>query len=131
MEREDILTTYHRKHVNVDIFYGNVFDQILVFIDRFNMEQVRNLQFYGPQAVDMVNIVKLLSKMPMLERLEFSPFTVSFEGDPKLCDLILTNLKRIKIGSVNCAALKFIAAKQINEVAVNGYRIPCNDDITC
>jgi F-box-like len=123
----DILPSYNRKHVNVDIFYENVFDQITEFIGHFNVAQVRNLKLYGPQTVENGKLLTFLSNMPLLENLDFSPFLVSYETDSKPCEL--NHLKRIHIDSVNCAALKFIVARKLEKIEVHGYRVPKIEDV--
>jgi hypothetical protein len=57
-QRKHYETDYHRKYVNVSIFYSNVFDKISEFSDHFDFSLTKNLQIYGPQSVeihDMMN----------------------------------------------------------------------------
>ena len=128
VERNDG-TEYHRKHVNVDVFYNNVFDKITSFVDLFDLTQVRNLRIYGPQTVEIHEMVKFLSRMPLMKDLHFHPlFIFNTTGYDTSESLNLPHLTNLLIDSVTCNALKFFNIKQLSKISVNGYRVPNEDD---
>lgn len=122
-------TEYHRKHVNVDVFYNNVFDKIANFVGLFDLSQVRNLRIYGPQTVEIHEMIKFLSKMPSMKNLHFHPFFISnTSGYNEAETLALPHLTDLLIDSVTCTALKFFNIRQLSKISVNGYRVPNEDD---
>jgi hypothetical protein len=123
-------SSYWRKHVNVDVFYGHVFDSIVSNFEHFDLTQVKKLQIYGPEAVDIQKLMKFLSQMPLVEDIYFQPSTISYSRALLTDAVTFPHLRILKIDSVTCNALQFFNARSLSVLDINGYRVPSDQDVT-